>query len=336
MNLISRGLLALSSFLLVLVYLFPLWKIELIAPQYPEGLRMYIWINKITGETKYDLHNINLLNHYIGMKPITPEAIPELKIMPFLVGFLILFGLLTSLLGKRKLLYAWFITFILLSIAGLVDFYKWGYDYGHNLDPNAPIKIPGLSYQPPLIGTKQLLNITASSFPDVGGYIAVASLLLGLLAIAVDIKLPKPMLFLVFLSPLFFSCRGEGPIPIRLGEDACEYCKMVIADERFAAEVITKKGKVYKFDAIECMVGYYNENEENIKKAYVINFLNPKEFLEAEKAVYIRSPDIRSPMGMNLSAYKSKKEAEDKLKDKQGEILNWTELRELIRKEYRH
>ncbi|MFN3471791.1 MAG: nitrous oxide reductase accessory protein NosL [Aquificaceae bacterium] len=339
MNIISRGLLALSSLLLVLVYFFPLWRIELVAPQYPEGLRMFIWVNRITGGTEYDLYNINLLNHYIGMKTITPEAIPELKIMPFLVGFLILFGLLSSLLGKRKLLYAWVITFILLGIAGLVDFYKWEYDYGHNLDPNAPIKIPGLSYQPPLIGTKQLLNMTASSFPDVGGYIAVASLLLGLLAIAADIKLSKRavhMLFLAFLSPLFFSCKGEGPVPIKLGEDVCEYCKMVIADERFAAEVITKKGKVYKFDAIECMVGYYNENEENIRKAYVINFLNPKEFLEAEKAVYVRSPDIRSPMGMNLSAYKSREEAEDILKGKQGEVLNWTDLRELIRKEYRH
>ncbi len=189
MNKISRGLLALSSLLLILVYFFPLWRIGLIAPQYPEGLRMFIWVNKITGGTEFDLYNINLLNHYIGMKTITPEAIPELKIMPYIIGFLILFGFLSALLGRRVLLYAWITIFVLLGIAGFVDFYKWEYDYGHNLDPNAPIKIPGLAYQPPLIGTKQLLNMTASSFPDVGGYIAIASLLIGFLAVLVDIKL---------------------------------------------------------------------------------------------------------------------------------------------------
>jgi len=188
MNKISRGLLALSSLLLILVYFFPLWRIELIAPQYPEGLRMFIWVNKITGGTEFDLYNINLLNLYIGMKTITPESIPELKIMPFIVGFLILFGLVSAFIGKRVLLYAWVLVFVLLGIAGLVDFYKWEYDYGHNLDPNAPIKIPGLAYQPPLIGTKQLLNMMASSFPDIGGYIAIASLLLGFVALIIDMR----------------------------------------------------------------------------------------------------------------------------------------------------
>jgi len=139
--------------------------------------------------------------------------------------------------------------------------------------------------------------------------------------------------FLLFF--LLFSCTSDKPQPIKLGEDVCEYCKMVIADERFAAEVITKKGKVYKFDAIECMVGYYNENEGEIKKAYVINFLNPKEFLIAEEAYYVRSPQIRSPMGMNLSAYRSEEEARRALQVKEGEVLNWAQLREFIKKEYK-
>lgn len=191
MNALSRGLLALSSLLLVLTYFFPLWRIQLIAPQYPEGLRMYIWVNKITGGTEFDLYNINLLNHYIGMKHIDPNAVPELKILPFVIGFLILFGFISALLGKRALLYAWVLSFIAFGIVGLADFYKWEYDYGHNLDPNAPIKIPGLAYQPPLIGTKQLLNMTASSFPDLGGYIAITSLLLGILAVALDLKLSR-------------------------------------------------------------------------------------------------------------------------------------------------
>jgi copper chaperone NosL len=191
MNVFSRGLLALASLLLVLTYFFPLWRIQLIAPQYPEGLRMYIWVNKITGGTEFDLYNINLLNHYIGMKTIEPHSIPELKVLPFIVGFLIAFGLLSVALGKRGLLYAWVLSFLSLALLGLADFYKWEYDYGHNLDPNAPIKIPGLAYQPPLIGTKQLLNMTASSFPDIGGYIAVISLLLGFLAMVLELKSSK-------------------------------------------------------------------------------------------------------------------------------------------------
>lgn len=106
---------------------------------------------------------------------------------------------------------------------------------------------------------------------------------------------------------------------------------MAIADKRFAAEVITKKGRVYKFDSVECMVAYYNENEEYIKKAYVANFSNPEEFIEAEKAIYVRSQEIRSPMGMNLSAYKDMERA----KSVKGEILDWKGLRELIKKEYK-
>ncbi|QWK19565.1 MAG: hypothetical protein KNN13_08755 [Hydrogenobacter thermophilus] len=192
MSIFSRGLLALASLLLVLTYFFPLWRIQLIAPQYPEGLRMFIWVNRITGGTEFDLYNINLLNHYIGMKHIDPNAIPELKVLPFIMAFLIAFGLISALLGKRVLLYAWVGTFVILALVGLADFYKWEYDYGHNLDPSAPIKIPGLAYQPPLIGTKQLLNMTASSFPDIGGYIAIASLLLGIVAVALEIKLSKP------------------------------------------------------------------------------------------------------------------------------------------------
>ncbi|MGB9873912.1 MAG: nitrous oxide reductase accessory protein NosL [Hydrogenobacter sp.] len=137
-----------------------------------------------------------------------------------------------------------------------------------------------------------------------------------------------------FSALFLFSCAPEKPQPIKLGEDVCEYCKMVIADKRFAAEVITKKGKIYKFDAIECMVGYYNENEENIKKAYVVNFNAPDEFLPADEAYYVRSPQIRSPMGMNISAYRSREDAQKAIMGKQGEILEWQTLRELIKKEY--
>jgi hypothetical protein len=176
----SRVLSALAALLLVLPFFRPLWHIGLIAPQYPEGIGLYIWINTVTGEKPQDLDSINGLNHYIGMKAIHPDAIPELRFMPALIGALVVIGLATALLGRRPLLYLWTVLFSLLAAAGLADFWKWGYDYGHNLDPTAAIRVPGMAYQPPLIGTKQLLNFTATSWPALGGMAAIASLLIGL------------------------------------------------------------------------------------------------------------------------------------------------------------
>jgi hypothetical protein len=175
----SRIALAIASLALGLVFILPLWHIGLTAPQYPEGLGLYISIDRISGEQPQDLNSINGLNHYIGMKRITPEDIPELRLMPYLVLGLIALGLLVALTGKRGLLYGYLTVFTLGALAGLADFYRWGYDYGHNLDPDAILKIPGMSYQPPLIGSKQLLNFSATSWPASGGWIAIAVLLLG-------------------------------------------------------------------------------------------------------------------------------------------------------------
>lgn len=172
----SRYALAGASLALLLLYLTPLWHIGLKAPQYPEGLGMYIWISRITGEKPQDLNSINGLNHYIGMKTIVPESIPELKLMPLVVAVLAAGGLLVALLGRRRLLYGWAVLFAGGALAGLADFWKWGYQYGHELDPRAAIKIPGMSYQPPLIGSKQLLNFHATSWPAPGGWIAILAL----------------------------------------------------------------------------------------------------------------------------------------------------------------
>lgn len=176
----ARWLLALAALLLLVTYVVPLWHIALKAPQYPEGLGMYIWVDRITGQKPNDLKSINGLNHYIGMKEIVPESIPELRLMPKLVAALVGLGLLAALWGRRTGLYAWTGVYLLGALIGLADFWKWGYDYGHNLDPTAAIKIPGMSYQPPLIGTKQLLNFEATSLPAVGGWVALAALGLGL------------------------------------------------------------------------------------------------------------------------------------------------------------
>lgn len=167
---------AAAAMLLGLVYVFPIWSIDMNAPQYPEGIGMNITINNIEGKRPQDLQNINGLNHYIGMKEINPDSVPELKIMPYIFAFLIASGLMIAITGKHNWIKWWLITFVVLAIAGLIDFYLWGYDYGHNLNPDAAIKVPGMSYQPPLFGTKKLLNITATSLPHIGFYIALLSM----------------------------------------------------------------------------------------------------------------------------------------------------------------
>ncbi len=170
----ARILLAVAALSLVTSYVAPLWHIALKAPQYPEGLGMYIWSSKITGE----LRSINGLNHYIGMKEIHPEAIPELRLMPQIVAGLVGLGLLAAAWGRRIGLYGWTGLFLAGSLVGLADFWRWGYDYGHNLNPEAAIRIPGMSYQPPLIGPKQLLNFQATSWPATAGWFAIGGLVI--------------------------------------------------------------------------------------------------------------------------------------------------------------
>jgi hypothetical protein len=175
-----------ASVLLLGVFIFPLWSVRLTAPQYPEGLGMKIGVSSVHGATENDLDNINGLNHYIGMKRIEPDAIPELRIMPWIIVAVVAVGLLTAALGKRKVLYLWATGVLLVAIAGLIDFWKWEYDYGHNLDrEHAILKIPGMSYQPPLIGSKQLLNFTATSWPSLGGILAGVAIALAVAAAVV-------------------------------------------------------------------------------------------------------------------------------------------------------
>ncbi len=191
MKIQSKIILVFASLILVLTFLFPIWYIDLEAPQYPEGIGFEIWLNKITGQKPNDLNNINGLNHYIGMKQIQPDAIPELKIMPFIIIFLVLFGLASGISGKRSLVYIWIVLFFVVAAVGLYDFYMWEYDYGHNLNPHAAIKIPGMAYQPPLIGSKMLLNFNAISMPDISFYILVIAIGLSIIALILDKKIKE-------------------------------------------------------------------------------------------------------------------------------------------------
>jgi hypothetical protein len=143
---------------------------------------MYIWINKISGSEPGTLQNINILNHYVGMKMIEPESIPELKFFPKIIIAMALLGVVLGFINNKKLWVAWGIMLIILGALGIYDFYLWEYDYGHNLADDAPIKVPGQAYQPPVFGSKMLLNFNAISYPHYGSIFIGISLIFSFLS----------------------------------------------------------------------------------------------------------------------------------------------------------
>jgi hypothetical protein len=183
----NRILILLAALLIIPSYFTPLWQISLWAPQYPEGLNMKIWIDHLSG----NVDQINGVNHYIGMRHIGNEMFPEFSFLIYVIGALVAVGVLAFLIGKRWSLYAYFGLITLFGLAVLADMYRWGYQYGHNLDPKAAIKVEGMSYQPPLIGYKELLNFLAYSGPDTGSWIIIGGVCLLILAIVRD-RFEKP------------------------------------------------------------------------------------------------------------------------------------------------
>lgn len=182
----GKIIMILAALLPLLLFVFPLWKITLEAPQYPIPLGMYIYINDFADANPHDIKNINLMNHYVGMKYI-PEAIPEFKIFPIGIIVTSLIGLAIALFARYRWYLYWFIMMILVSTAGLIDFYKWEYDYGHDLDPKAIMKFTNpdgsvMGFQPPFFGTKHILNFTAHSYPQLGAYCLAGGIALGLVA----------------------------------------------------------------------------------------------------------------------------------------------------------
>ncbi len=168
------------------LFAFPLWNITLEAPQYPEPIGMNIHINKMSDMNPNDIKNINIMNHYIGMKDI-PESLPEFKIFPFVVIGMMALGLIIAFGLNYKWYLVWFIMMCILGSAGMYDFYLWEYDYGHNLKENAAIKFTNpdgtpLAYQPPLLGTKTILNFIAHSYPRLGAYMLFSGMGLSLYA----------------------------------------------------------------------------------------------------------------------------------------------------------
>jgi copper chaperone NosL len=133
---------------------------------------------------------------------------------------------------------------------------------------------------------------------------------------------------LLFLTLLVSSCTPE-PVPISYGNDACHYCKMNIVDQQHAAELVTTKGKVFTFDAIECMLNYKQENENTDYAFELINDFNaPGKLIDASTSYYLISKDLPSPMGANLTAFLTEEAAIQMLNLKKGQVFSWRELQD--------
>jgi copper chaperone NosL len=276
------------------------------------------------------------------MAHIKEEMFPEFTILPYLAGFFVLVGILVAAWNRRvgALLYLGLI--VLAGIVAMVDFYQWGYQYGHNLDPNAAIKVPGMAYQPPLLGYKKLLNFGAYSVPDLGGYLFIFAAALLLLVVACEYyfcknlrsdsktKL-KSMSTVAAIGLLFlFSCTPQ-PSPIQYGHDQCEFCKMTIMDDRFGAELVTIKGKVHKFDDLFCMNKYYQmQQSKDADYRYILvnDYLQKGTLIDLRSAHLLKTEVLRSPMAGNIAAFSSleKLKAFEAEKQWQAETTNWSNL----------
>lgn len=333
LSLPTRIIASFCALALAMVLVLPIWRIELSAPQYPEGLVLKIYADRLGG----DITIVNGLNHYIGMHTLHEKDFVEFTVLPYIIGAFVLFGILSVIINRKWFFLVWVGFFILFAATAMIDFYRWEYNYGHNLDPTAPIQVPGMTYQPPLIGYKQLLNFGAYSIPGIGGWVFIAvGVILFVTAFFVvkkrkrDFHRPDAILYvLVGCSTILLSSCATNPEPIRYGQDACDFCKMTFTDKRFGAEVLTKKGKIFKFDDTHCLNSFLKSSsidKNNIASIWMLDFPGTGKFTEASRCYYLKSDEFHSPMGGNIAAFSNPDTMEAAKKNLQATTLNWNEV----------
>jgi len=178
LNLASRVLLLAAAVAIAVSFCFPLWRLHLVAPQYEEGLDLFIYSYRIQGGGIGGAHlaEINNLNHYIGMKPIEQADFMEMRWMPFVFGLILLLILRAAVFGEMGNLVDLFALYSYFGVFSIGAFYYRLYTYGHTLDPKAPMTIE--PFTPLLIGTKQIANFTQHSYPQGGAWLLCLSVAL--------------------------------------------------------------------------------------------------------------------------------------------------------------
>ncbi len=330
----SRLIILVASLAMIAVLYLPIWRIELTAPQYPEGLVLQIFANKIGGAVDI----VNGLNHYIGMATLHTRDFVEFIALPYIIGGFLAIGFLVALFNRRIIFYGWYFLFMLIAFTSMIDFYRWEYNYGHNLDPYAPIQVPGMVYQPPLIGYKQLLNFTAYSIPDSGGWIFIGVGVVLTAVLVMELKRSKkyslkfssstPLAFLLVASLAFSGC-SSAPEPMHYGQDNCKYCEMGIQDKRFGAEILTKKGKAFKFDDIHCLLSFMKSpeiNQNEIASIYFVDFSGGHQFVKSGDVLLLQAAALHGPMGGNMAAFSNPDSAKNYLQEFHGTLIKWEDL----------
>ena len=179
---LSRLWILVGVVLIGVSFFFPLWQINLVAPQYPDGLDLWMYGHQLAaGNDGRDLVEINILNNYIGMEHIHEADFVEMTVIPFVLGVFILFGLRAVVFGTMRALVDHVVLFIYFSLFSLANFAYQLYSYGQNLDPTAPMNVE--PFIPALIGTKQIANMTQTSLPHVSSFLLAGALVAFLLAV---------------------------------------------------------------------------------------------------------------------------------------------------------
>jgi copper chaperone NosL len=178
-----RVLLALAVLCLAPTYVSPLHNMTMFAPQYQDGLRLDIYSYRLQGGNhNQDVKEINVLNHYIGMKDLVTEDFTEFKWLPFVIGILGLLFLRAAVLGKTAHLVDVTVLYLYFGLFALWSFAYKMYQYGHQLDPRAAVRVD--PFMPPLFGYKKLANFEVYSYPQLGSYALAAAALLLVAAVA--------------------------------------------------------------------------------------------------------------------------------------------------------
>ena len=148
-------------------------------------------------------------------------------------------------------------------------------------------------------------------------------------------------LLILIVSLFFFTCLinacSRDPEPIDYGKDMCSYCKMSIVEKQFGTELITKKGKLEKFDSIECLAAFLQSGQisgGDVLSCWITDYYHPGSFLKADKSFFLHSENLRSPMGEFLSGYSNINEAKKSMNEHGGNILNWNEVKLLVKKNW--
>jgi hypothetical protein len=185
-NVQARVALILAVLSIPLVFQFPLWTMSFQSNQYPDPLRMRIYIDHLEGQKtdiRDDLREINSLNHYIGMRPLMESDFAEFLWLPFAMGFFALIVLRSVVFGNLRDLVDIVVLFVYFSLFSAWTFYRRLYEYGHNLDPEAAIKVE--PFTPPFFGRVQIANFWVESFPGGGSYMMALFGILIMLALAI-------------------------------------------------------------------------------------------------------------------------------------------------------